>query len=183
MVELAMPIRNIWSLEPGECITAEKIMEELKDCEIYFPLHDVGIDLLVAKRDKHIGIQVKESRYYIGRVWRSGHRGHSWHQVKEKKFQRDKEKVDFYVFLTYFPVYGEHKLSYFENKFLVVPSKELEKRMKIKDPGKNRVYSFCFHFEDSKVWDERVIYKGEYKELMDYSSYLNAWDLLKKELG
>lgn len=65
MVEV--PIRNVWSLEPGECIVAEEIMERLK-CEVYFPVRDVGLDLLIVKGDKHVGIQVKESRYYISRT-------------------------------------------------------------------------------------------------------------------
>ena len=56
-----MPIRNLWSLEPGECIVAEELIKRLK-CDVYFPIRDVGIDLLAVKGAKHIGIQVKESR-------------------------------------------------------------------------------------------------------------------------
>lgn len=121
-----VPVRNIWSLEPGECIVAEEIMKRLK-CDVYFPVRDVGLDLLVVKGGKHVGIQVKESRYYLGYRWKSGHVGHSWHQIKREKFLKDRDKVDFYVFLTYLPLIGEHKLSHFETKFLIVPSAELEK--------------------------------------------------------
>lgn len=39
-----MPVRNIWSLEPGECIVAEEIIKKL-GCEVYFPVRDVGLDL------------------------------------------------------------------------------------------------------------------------------------------
>lgn len=56
-----MPIRNMWSLEPGECLTAEKLA---KIGEVFFPLRDVGVDLLVVKGGKHVRLQVKESRYY-----------------------------------------------------------------------------------------------------------------------
>ena len=175
-----LPVRNIWSLEPGECIVAEEIMKRLK-YEVFFPLRDIGIDLLVVKGNKHVGIQVKESRYYFSRKWRSGHIGHSWHQIKEKKFLRDKGHVDFYVFLTYLPVLGEHKISHFENKFLVVPYKEIERRIAVKDPGKREVYSFCFHFEGNKVWDERVTVSLE-NELTDYSEFLDAWHLIDKKL-
>ena len=105
-----MPVRNVWSLEPGECIVAEQIMERLK-CDVYFPMRDVGVDLLVIKNDKHVGIQVKESRYYIGRTWKSGHVGHSWHQVKKAKFLKNRGIVDFYIFLTYLPIVREHKIT------------------------------------------------------------------------
>ena len=175
-----MPIRNIWSLEPGKFIVAEEVMKRTK-CEAYFPVRDVGVDLLVVKAYKYVGIQVKESRYYVSRVWKSGHRRHSWHQVRKEKFVRNKGKVSFYVFVTYLPVYGAHKVSRFENKFLIVPSKELEKRMKIKDPGKSEVYSFCFHFEDSKVWDERVTVNLN-NELTNYTQFLDAWHLIEEAL-
>jgi len=172
-----MPVRNIWALEPGECIVAEEIMKKLKDCEVYFPIRDVGVDLLVVKGNRHIGIQVKESRYYISRTWKSGHRGHSWHQIKKARFQMNKGKVDFYIFLTYLPVVGEHKISRFDNKFLIVPSSALEKRMTIKDGGKKGIYSFCFHFESGKAWDERVTVSLE-NPLMNYTEFLDAWNLL-----
>ena len=176
-----MPVRNLWSLEPSECIVAEEILDKLKGTEVFFPVHDVGIDLLVVKGRKHVGVQVKESRYYIGRAWKSGHVGHSWHQIKKEKFLKGREKIDFYIYLTYLPVLAEHKVSKFDNKFLIVPSAELEKRMTIKYPGSKKIFSFCFHFEDGKVWDERVTV-GLDNPLMDYSQFLNAWDLVSKAL-
>ena len=63
-----MTIKNFWSLEPGECIVAEELNKRLNDCQIFFPLHDTGTDLLITKGKKHIGIQVKESRSYKNRT-------------------------------------------------------------------------------------------------------------------
>lgn len=175
-----VPIRNIWSLEPGECIVAEEIMKRLK-CEVYFPMRDVGLDLLVVKGDKHLGIQVKESRYYTNRRSKSGHVGYSWHEIKKAKFDKSRGKVNFYVFLTYLPVAEQHKISRFENKFLIIPSTELEKRMTIKDPGKMGVYRFYFHFQGSNVWDERVTVSIN-SELANYSKFLDAWHLIEQAL-
>jgi hypothetical protein len=176
-----MPVRNLWSLEPGECIVAEEVMKKLRGVEVYFPMHDVGIDLLLVKGRKHVGIQVKESRYYTGYVWKkSGHEGHSWHQIKKKILEKT-GNVDFYVFLTYLPSIGSHKISRFENRFLVVPVEELRRRAKIKDPGKPGVYSFCFHFENNRVWDERITAEiGD--ERANYSQFLDAWHLIKRAL-
>ena len=165
-----MLVRNIWSLQPGECITAEEIMKKTK-CEVFFPLRDIGVDLLIVKGKRHVGVQVKKSR----------HKGHSWHQIRKNRFLRNKDKVDFYVFLTYYPFVGEHKISSFQNKFLVVPTIELERRMRVKDPGKSEKYSFCFHFEDGGVWDERVTVELNNK-LTNYSEFLDAWHLIKWEL-
>lgn len=176
-----MPVRNLWSLEPGECIVAEEILDKLKDVEAFFPLHDIGTDLLVVRGGKHIGIQVKESRYFIRRRWKSGHIGHSWHQIKKEKFLKGKDKIDFYVFLTYLQAEAEHKMGRFEQKFLIVPSSESEKRMTIKSPGAKKIFSFCFHFEDGKAWDKRVTV-GLDNPLMDYSQFQNAWVFVEKAL-
>ena len=169
-----MPIKNLWSLEPGECIVAEEFSKRLKDCQVYFPLHDKGIDLLLSKNKKdlggkkNVGIQVKESRYYTE---------NSWHQIHQRKFERDLESVDFYVFVTYVPKYGIHKFNSFEKKFLIVPTKELEKRIVIKNPGKKGLYSFYFHFDKNVVIDRREKYAD--KELTNYSEFLDAWHLIE----
>jgi hypothetical protein len=169
-----MPIRNLWSLESGEVVTAEAILENIKDSEVYFPLHDIGIDLLIVKGKKHVSIQVKESRYFTQRVLK-GTKGHSWHQLHKRKFLRDKLKLDFYVFLTYLPQSGEHRLSSFENRFLIVPTSDLEKLIDGKPSGKKEIYSFYFNFEGQKVVEKR-------DTITDYSEYLSRWDLIEKGL-
>jgi len=174
-----MPLRNVWSLEPGECITAEKLLEEVKNCSIYFPLHDVGVDLLVVRKNKHVGIQIKESRYFTSRVIR-GTMGHSWHQVDRGKFERYKKNVDFFIFLTYIPRFGEHRVSSFDYKFLIVPTSELQEHMQNKNSGKRGKYSFYFYFEGRKVLEVREKINAPY--LIDYSKYLNAWHLVDEAL-
>jgi hypothetical protein len=169
-----MPIRNLWSLESGEVVTAEAILKNVRDSEVYFPLHDIGVDLLVVNGKKHVSVQVKESRYYTEREWR-GTRGHSWHSLFKRKFLRDKEKVDFYVFLTYIPRFGEHRLSTFENKFLIVRTSELQRHLEAKGTGKKGIYFFCFNFEDKKAIEKR-------HGIVDYSEHLNRWDLIEKAL-
>lgn len=176
-----MPVRNLWSFEPGECLVAEEVSKRLR-CEVYFPLRDVGVDLLLVRGNRHVGIQVKESRYYRSRKWKSGDVGHSWHQVKERKFRESKGKVGFYVFVTYEPVEAEHKLR-FKPRYLIVPSPELERRMSAKDPGAKRIYSFCFHFEENRVTDERVKKNVDLDdERVNYNPFLEAWDLIERSL-
>lgn len=63
----------------------------------------------------------------------------------------------------------------FENKFIIVSTSELSKRIKEKNAGKREIYFFCFNFEGKKVVEKR-------DKLMDYSEYLNRWDLVKHVL-
>ena len=86
---------------------------------------------LGCSRDKHVRLQVKESRYYRSTKWKSGHIGHSWYQIREEKLLKD--DIDFYVFLTYKEDFGEHKVQGFQNKFLIVPKEELKSRIGVKD--------------------------------------------------
>ncbi|MDH5447388.1 MAG: hypothetical protein OEX01_00050 [Candidatus Bathyarchaeota archaeon] len=63
-----------------KCIVAEELSSEGFD--VYFPLHDVGVDLLVFKGKEHARIQVKASRYYIGHKWKSGSLAHDLYRDK-----------------------------------------------------------------------------------------------------
>ncbi len=165
-----MPIRNIWSLETGEAVTAEALLKNVEGCGVYFPVRDVGVDLLAVRGSRHVGIQVKESRYYAGR---KGAAGHSWHQLSAKSLRR--AGADFYVFLTYLPRFGERRLRTFENRFVIVPARELEGLVGGKSAGKKGVYSFYFSFEGERVADVR-------DEITDYSECLNRWNLIRKAL-
>jgi hypothetical protein len=49
--------------------------------------------------------------------------------------------------------------------------------MDIKSIGEKKIYNFCFHFEESKVWDERVTVPTLSNSLADYSDFLDAWHL------
>ena len=82
--------------------------------------------------------------------------------------------MDFYVFLSYLPKFGEHKISSFENMFLIVPTTDLKKLVK-KKSGKNGSYSFYFNFEGKNVVEKR-------DNLTDYSQYLDGWKLIQEAL-
>lgn len=165
-----MPIRNIWSLETGEAVAAEALLENVKGCEVYFPIRDVGVDLLAVRGSRHVGVQVKESRYYLST---DGEVGHSWHQLSVKNLKR--KGPDFYVFLTYVPRFGERRVRAFENRFVIVPAADLERLAAGKSGGKKGVYSFYLSFDGTHVTETR---DGS----ADYSEYLDRWDLISKAL-
>ena len=168
-----MPIRNMWSLNPGEVLTAEKLREHVPECEVYFPMKDVGVDLLVVSGNSHVGLQVKESRYYSGKGWHN-----SWHQVSESNLETgsgNKKKLpDFFVFLTHHTTYEEGRKPSFVERYLVVPLNELLQKIKNKKLSKGK-YSFQFEFRETRVFDTR---EGE----DDYTEFLGKWELISKAL-
>ena len=172
-----MPLRNMWSLNPGEVLVAEEILKNVPRCELYFPVHDVGIDLLVVKGKQYCGIQVKESRYFPGRS--QSIREHSWHQVKGKNLNPDapsnRKMPDIFVFLTYLPNYEPTKISSFRQSYIIIPLENLRTKMGAKRPSRG-VYSFYFCFEGKQVSEIR---DGP----EDYSEFLDNWDLVDQALS
>lgn len=175
-----MPIRNMWSLEPDECIVAEEVLLKIKPSEVYFPVHDKGIDLLVALGTRHAGIQVKGSRYYKANTRGAipHQRWHSWHQVDARKLLR--AGPDFYVFVTYLPIEGRNGGESFQTKFLVVPTGTLRENVRQKKGGKKGVYSFYFRFEEGEIVDIRE--KSFRTAENDYTEFLNSWDRVRQYL-
>lgn len=171
-----MPLRNMWSLQPGEVLVAEEILNKIPGTAVYFPVRDVGVDLLVAKSKQHCGVQVKESRYYSTKKWHN-----SWHQVSEKNLypQASSKRTvpDFFVFLTYMPDYGKTKLSAFKELYIVLPIRELIARVGAKRQS-GEVYSFCFSFDGQRVSDIREEYEGS-----DYTPFLDNWKLIEQALS
>ena len=171
-----MPIKNMWSLNPGEVLTAERVSKEFPDCQIYFPLHDRGIDLLLVRGTKHCSVQVKESRLYPGPKGE-----HSWHQISETnvcpKPENRKIIPDFFVFLTYVREENDTKLSSFGERYIITPIADLKRLLnrKITSKGKYSKYSFYFTFAKNDV---REIRERE----VSYTAYLENWDPLYQAL-
>ena len=162
-----MTLKNIWSLQVGEVITADLIKRNLgKDYEIFIPLNnqlkDYDLVLMNQKTKKVAKIQVKESREYnLGM-------GNGWFGVNKKKVF---DKVaDFYVFLIYTAEEDGHKMK-MNNRVLIVPADVLLEKSKNKIESKES-FDYYFNIQEKKAWEHR-------NGLVDYSKYLNNFDLLK----
>jgi len=165
-------MKNIWSLQVGEVVVAEEIRKRLpKKYQIFIPLNNQlrDIDLILAnlEKKKYVTIQVKESREYtLGEA-------NGWFTISKEKLINPKIDVDYYIFLLYTAKPTKTK---FENKteFIIVPSKVLKEKSKNKKPVKNRLH-YYFHINGNKVIEVRESKKNP----VDYSKYLNNFDLLK----
>lgn len=168
-----MPLRNSWSFNPGELRVAEQLQERISGGAVYFPVRDIGIDLLLVKGDHHISIQVKESRYYEGKDWHN-----SWHQVSESNLNPGstsrRVSPDYYIFLTHVPRVGITNQTSFAEMYLVVPTADLRAKA-FKKKASSGKYSFQFSFEEGKVVDNREPLE------VDYTKFLDKWDLLTVE--
>lgn len=162
-----MTLKNVWSLQVGEVITADLIKQHLgKDYEIFIPLNnqlkDYDLVLMNQKTKKIAKIQVKESReYHLGQA-------DSWVGIKEEKVK--KKVADFYVFLVYTAKEEKHKMKMIA-RVLIVPSEKLLENSKNKKSSRGG-YDYYFKIQEDKAWDDRDSY-------VDYSEFIDNFDLLK----
>jgi hypothetical protein len=167
-----MPLRNLWSLNPGELRVAEKLLEIIPGSAVYFPVRDMGIDLLLATGTKHVSIQVKESRYYEYKIPRS------WHQVSDGNLRpgpKSKRVIpDYFIFLTYLP--NVNNWPTIAEQYLIVPSADLVSLTSGKRLSQGK-YSFYFRFEEDRVSDIRE------KPAVDYTKFLDKDGAKLKELS
>jgi hypothetical protein len=151
----------------GKALTKQAILDNIRGVQFH-SYKRLGLNVL--KGNNEVSLQVRESRYYPDRVSKDKV-GHGWNDISESDFLRDKDVVDFYVFLTHVPSRNCE-----ENQFVVVPSGDLEQLIKCKDTGQNSIYRFYFHFEGDKVFEIR-------DAVIDYSKYLNNWSLIVHALS
>lgn len=166
-----MALTQFLSLEPGEAVFAEELKGRYKDkIDLYFPLKDTGIDLLtilsIEGGSKLVSFQIKESGYYEKQ-------NEAWHEVSQKSLEKNKDRVDFYVFVIYLPKHlTVLKNTPWEIHFVICPTKILIERAE-KKKLKDGDYVFHFRFEGSSLKERR-------DESVDYTEYLNAWNLIDR---
>jgi hypothetical protein len=173
-----MPFRNLWSLNSGEVLAAEAALKNIPGIDVYFPVRDVGVDLLVVRGKRHCAIQVKESRHYQEKKWQG-----SWHQVSDANVNpppgSKKKAPDFFVFVTYEPDCSGGKRPGFKPRYIIVPISELRRRLGSKRASKGK-YSYDFSIDGSDVYDVREEYAKDATPATTYSAFLDAWPLIEK---
>ena len=182
-----MTIKNLWSLNVDEVITAQKIKSELgKEYEVFFPINSQlkDIDLLLQhpRTGKSKSIQVKGSRTYtpqkseIKQVGWGYDVRTSWNQVKDASIFSPTNKIDFFIFVRH-----EEELTVRKRRikqdYLVIPIKDFRKITKNeKKKRKTGHYHYVFVVKGKKAVD---ILDTKLGKPIDLSKYLNNFDLLK----
>jgi len=117
---------------------------------------DTGIDISAIKNNKFFGIQVKTSNLNNFNVY-------NFH-IRQVSFVRHNQGNTFYVFVL---------RGLKDNKYLILPSSEIEKKIKEKaiyEVNNKRGYVLLIKIRDEKI------YLGSKH---DMSYFLNKWDLIK----
>ena len=188
-----MAIKNFWSLEAGEAMVAEAIRRKLSDWEVFFPVKDVGVDLLVVtalgtKETRVVTVQVKESKAF--------ERGSNditppdtvvnWFLLNGEKVEKSQTRANFYIFVCSRYDFDAAKKTLLAD-YLIIPFQELVRRLRSYKAGERWDLYFCVE-KDGRCLDWRgITHKNKTEEIKcserHYSDFLNRWDKIVSYSG
>jgi len=173
-------MRHLYSPTPGEFLVGAEL--ERREFRVYLPTKDSGIDLLAARDEHHLAVQVKESRTYPQPA-RSAVDWTSWTQLGPGDLGRAQELgVDFFVFVVHVPDVSGARPRFLPLYIVIAPG-ELERRLAAYRPSADRAV-YWYQSEDRQLWEVR----GRRSEAgppfrvaeRNFTSHLNAWGLLEQ---
>jgi len=189
-----MVIKNLWSLNVDEAIVADRLNEYFrkiknKDFQVFFPINSQlkGIDLIIYNTETHKTktVQVKGARSYKGK----DHEEYGWHKVKSDDI--NPEKIDFFIFVTYFTKNTKTKVD-IELSFMIIPTsklleivtkdKKVQRSAKDIKSKKSGAYHFSFNLSDGKYFADYRDFKQHINpdEGIDFSKYYNDFKSVVK---
>lgn len=170
-----VPVRTLFTLHAGELLVAEEVKRRFRDVDLWVPLKDTGIDLLVTRGARHVvSLQVKFSTDLLKRrppdVVAKG-----WWTFRASKIQES--KADLWVLVIY-------PLPPARPRYLVVAPQELAERMTGVFGPRERIQSFIHVTRDGRCWETGGLLRDEAldDDRRDFTRYLDAWDELERRL-
>jgi hypothetical protein len=168
--------------------TAEEIAKLDGEYEVYFPVKDKAVDMIVSKgldsgNRSVVTLQVKASRMFEGSIEEG--MPSFWIKLSPQKLERFSKKVDLYVFVFYETVYQTKGVPRFRREYLVIPTDELIRRSKNKKGWARGWLNYYFVlYPDGRVIEVRDVNKKTLAKAKrtwwrDYTEYKTAFHLME----
>ncbi len=183
-------MKPIFTIHAGEYLVGTFIEKHFKDCELWIPAKDTGVDFLITNkkdRSKQVSIQVKFSKDFLpemNTIHYSKLSACGWWTLNTEKIKNS--TADLWVITPY---------NFLNNniEFIIIEPKELYKRLvEIHGKEKKLINTYLWVFKNNKCIETRGLKKKEIEEMIDnlqienqnrdFSLYLNAWDQIEKKL-
>lgn len=174
-------MRPLFTIHAGEYLVGSYIEHRFRRVNVWVPSRDTGIDLLVSDRQNShvVSLQVKLSKDWLvthmKSEFREPLRACGWWSINQDKLR--KSPADFCVFV----------LVGFASRttdFVVVPTTELQRRMRLVHGRQRTIQSYLWVTNEEKCWETRGLRKrdqhevagGQYSNaIRDFSKWLNVW--------
>ena len=178
-------MKPLFTIHEGEFLVGDRINRRLgHKFDVWVPTKDSGVDLLVTRKrrqGKAVGLQVKFSRSFNIREEMARHLiATSWFTLDPVKVR--KSQADLWVFVILTLKHEEH--------FVVIPTRELRKRIPRGSASKWNLYLWVF--DDGSCYQVRdlgreetldILHRGVRDRHRDFSEWLENWKLLDRLTG
>jgi hypothetical protein len=179
-------MKPLFTIHGGEYLVGSYIEKVFRHVNVWVPSRDTGVDLLVTNSENRraVSIQVKFSKDYrvthMDPEFRKPLRACGWWTINRDKLRNS--RADFWVFV----------LQGFASRtvdFVIVPPKELWKRLRLIHKMQRVLQSYIWITEQDRCWETRGlpredqlrIMSGDYpKGPRDLTEYLNNWGPLEQ---
>lgn len=173
-------MKPLFTIHEGEFLVGDRINRKFgRKYDVWVPTKDTGVDLLVTRKRAQgnaVGLQVKFSRGFSIRAELAQHLiATSWFTLDPVKIRNS--HADLWVFVILTLKHEEH--------FLVIPTRELRKRIPRASGGKWNLYLWVF--DDGSCYQCRdlgradtldIPHRGVRDRHRDFTKWLENWNLL-----
>lgn len=183
-------MQPIFTIHAGEYLVGNELEKRFKDCDVWVPSKDSGVDLLITKksnRSKNVAIQVKFSKDFLPDqkvLFQENLLACGWWTLDLEKIKTS--NADFWILAPY---------SFKENKihFIIIEPKELFRRLIAIHGHQKRCHVYFWVTSKGKCYESRGLKKSEEVEIIlnyktsfkverDFTQYLNNWKSLEERL-
>ena len=145
-------MKPLFTIHAGEYLVGALIEQQFKRVNVWIPLRDTGIDLLLSDRrnTRSISLQVKFSKDFLvthmGPLFQKQLRACGWWTINRQKLQAS--PADYWVFVL-------HGFASRSTDFVVIPRSELWRRLRAIHGGTKIMQSYVWVTERKHCWETR----------------------------
>lgn len=179
-------MRPLFTIHAGEYVVGEHIEQTFGGrFNVWVPSIDTGVDLLVSDRSNRrtMSLQVKFSKGYPVPPLQERVRAFGWWTLYSEQMCRSSAELWVLAFLGF----ERH-----EPSFVIVPPKELERRLREIHGVRPSFQSYLWAMANDQCWETRNLKGGEKKAVVsgtfqsperDFTRWLNNWRPLTSALN
>ncbi|MGD0921675.1 MAG: hypothetical protein ABSA70_07940 [Terriglobia bacterium] len=163
-------MKPLFTVHGGEYLVGSEIERRFRRARIWIPARDTGIDLLVtdSKNRRAVSLQAKFSRDFLvthmGAEFHKQLRACGWWTINRDKLR--KSPADFWVFVLY--GFAGRTVD-----FVVVPPKELWRRLRAIHGSQKIIQTYIWVTELGRCWETRGLTHEDQLRIAD-GSYANG---------
>jgi hypothetical protein len=174
-------MKPLFAIHAGEYLVGSHIEHQFPHLNVWVPSRDTGVDLLISDRRNRraVSLQVKFSKDFLvtsmDPVLQKGLRACGWWKIDQGKLRAS--PADFWVFVL-------HGFARRTVDFVVVPTRELWRRLRSVHGSKKTIQSHLWVTEGGRCWEARGLQRKDQLRIADgmyhvpkreFSKWLNEW--------